>query len=99
MDYIQFTWDENKNRINISKHGIDFKEARSCFYDLNARVIFDPEHSSDEERFILMGLSNKTRLLIVSHCYKQDDEVIRIISSRKANKSEERQYRSFYDER
>jgi len=99
MKDIHFEWDEDKNNINFHKHGIDFNEAQSCFYDPNARVIFDPDHSEKEERFILLGLSNKLKLILVCHCYRKNDEVIRIISARKANKSEYNQYGGFKDER
>ena len=70
-----------------------FEEAKSFFYDPNARLIFDPDHSSNEERFIILGLSFKLRLLVVCHCYKKDDDTIRIISARKANKKEENYYK------
>jgi len=89
---ITFAWDENKNKKNISKHGVDFNEAKTAFYDENALIIEDPDHSEDEERFILLGFSNKANLLVVVHCYRDDDQVIRIISARKATKGEERSY-------
>ena len=90
--YIQFIWDDTKEKANINKHKISFTEAKSAFYDPNARVIYDKDHSSNEERFILLGLSNKLRLLIVCHCYIEENEIIRIISARKATKPEEKQY-------
>jgi uncharacterized DUF497 family protein len=83
-----FDWDETKNRANINKHRISFYEASSAFYDVNARIIDDPDHSADEGRYILLGLSDKFRLLIVCHCYRQDEKIIRIISARKAVKKE-----------
>lgn len=89
---LHFEWDKNKNQSNIKKHGISFEEAKSVFYDENARLIPDPEHSSIEERFILLGFSNKLRMLVVVHAYKEPDEIIRIISSRKATKSESKYY-------
>ena len=92
MDKIQFHWDPNKNRANVKKHKISFEEAKSVFFDENARVIPDPEHSIDEERFIILGLSMKLNLLIVVHTYKENDELIRIISARKATKSEIKYY-------
>src|SRR5262245_3933442 len=92
MDLV-FEWDERKNRANRNKHGISFEEARSAFLDENARVLPDPEHSQEEERFVLMGLSTALRVLVVCHCYRQKDEVIRIISARKADREEQRQYR------
>ena len=89
---IHFEWDENKNNSNVIKHGVDFIESESAFYDNNALVIPDPDHSEDEERFILIGLSLKGNLLVVVHCYRNNDETIRIISSRKATKREEIDY-------
>ena len=92
MDTIRFEWDENKNRINQRKHKISFEEAKTVFYDDEALVIDDPEHSQEEERFIILGLSQKTNLLVVCHCYRESDAVIRLISARKATKSETKQY-------
>ncbi len=89
---ITFEWDENKNNINKKKHKISFEEAKSVFYDSNALLISDPEHSYDEERFILLGLSKNLNLLIVCHCYRCSESVIRIISARKATKNETKQY-------
>lgn len=93
MDMIRFEWDENKNEINKKKHKISFEEAQTVFYDENALVIDDPEHSQEEERFIILGLSKKANLLVVCHCYRASDTVIRIISARKATKTETKQYR------
>ena len=87
MDAIQFEWDENKNQINQHKHGISFQEAKTVFYDEEALVIDDPEHSETEDRFIILGLSNKANLLVVCHCYRASDTVIRLISARKATKT------------
>lgn len=92
MDIIRFEWDENKNEINKKKHKISFEEAKTVFYDEEALVIDDPEHSQEEERFIILGLSKKANLLVVCHCYRASDTVIRIISARKATKSETKQY-------
>lgn len=92
MDTINFEWDENKNEINKAKHGIAFEEAQTSFYDECALMIDDPEHSEQEDRFILMGLSEKANLLVVCHCFRESDTVIRIISARKATKTETRQY-------
>lgn len=89
---LQFEWDENKNAINRKKHHVSFEEAETVFYDSNAVMIPDPEHSEDEERFILLGFSAMARLLLVCHCYRGKDEIIRIISARKANPFETRQY-------
>ena len=88
MKTIRFEWDENKNSINKQKHRISFEEAQTVFFDENALVIDDPEHSEDEERFIILGISNTANLLVVCHCYRQSDTVIRIISARKATKNE-----------
>ena len=92
MDAINFEWNASKASLNKNKHGINFEEAKSAFFDENALVIHDPEHSDDEERFILLGLSSTTRLLVVCHCYRSQDSVIRIISARKASKKESSQY-------
>lgn len=89
---IRFEWDENKNAINKSKHKISFEEAQTVFYDEEALVIDDPEHSETEERFIILGLSSKANLLVVCHCLRASDTVIRIISARKATKNEAKQY-------
>ena len=93
MAEIRFAWDAAKEASNRRKHGISFDEAKSAFLDSNARLIDDPDHSSNEDRFILLGLSAKLRLLVVCHTYRQEDEVIRIISARKANKREQSAYR------
>ena len=89
---LQFEWDENKNAINRKKHQISFEEAETVFYDSNAVMIPDPEHSEFEERFILLGFSAMARLLLVCHCYRGEDEIIRIISARKATPRERRIY-------
>jgi uncharacterized DUF497 family protein len=94
MNQIQFIWDKNKNILNQKKHNISFEEAKTVFYDENARLIHDPEHSETEDRFILLGLSSHLRLLIVVHVYKEQDEIIRIISARKATKNESKYYTS-----
>lgn len=95
MKTISFVWDEKKERENLKKHQISFEEAQTVFSDPNARMIFDLEHSTDEERFILLGISSGLRLLVVCHCYYEDDMVIRIISARRATKNEQKQYGSF----
>ena len=87
-----FDWDENKNQINQKKHGITFEEASSVFYDDEALLRDDPDHSGDEERFIILGFSNKANLLVVCHCYRESDTIIRIISARKATVAENKQY-------
>jgi hypothetical protein len=88
-----FDWDYNKNVININKHGISFKEATTVFSDENAIEIDDDEHSGHEDRFLIIGRSGKLRLLVVCHCYRENDAVIRIISARKAISEEIELYR------
>ncbi len=95
MNNIIFEWNNRKATENRKKHGVSFKEATSVFVDENARLILDPEHSDHEDRFVLLGLSIQLRILVVVHCYQEDDEVIRIISARKADRSERRQYSEF----
>ena len=92
MKDIEFFWDERKNESNIKKHGISFAEASTVFYDSAAIVFDDPEHSDEEERFLIIGFSQKERLCIVSHCYRGEDESIRIISARKATTKEQQTY-------
>ena len=92
MDALRFAWDPEKNEINKRKHRISFEEALTVFYDDEAMVIDDPEHSMEEERFIILGLSKKANLLVVCHCLRASDTVIRIISARKATKNETQQY-------
>jgi uncharacterized DUF497 family protein len=92
MDYLSFAWDENKNRKNIVSHKISFEEAKTVFYDPNARVMYDPDHSEDEERFLILGFSNALNMLVVCHSYRENDSVIRIISARKATAAEKKQY-------
>ena len=89
---LRFEWDERKATVNAKKHGISFEEARSVFFDERARLIEDPDHSEAEERFILLGLSNSLRLLLVCHCYRREGNVIRIISARKATLRESKSY-------
>ena len=95
MKTISFIWDKNKADENHRKHKIRFEEAQTVFTDPNARMIFDSKHSGEEERFILLGISSALRLLVVCHCYRENDMVIRIVSARKATKQERRQYGSF----
>ncbi len=97
MTPLKFSWDENKALINQQKHGISFEEAKTVFYDDYARLIADPDHSQQEERFLLLGLSEQFRLLLVCHCYRDSGGQLRIISARKANKSEQQQYKGFRD--
>ena len=95
MDGLKFEWDRRKDASNRKKHGVTFSEAKTAFFDENARLIADPDHSEDEDRFILLGLSSQLRLLVVCHCYREDQGAIRIISARKANRSERREYEDF----
>lgn len=89
---VYFDWDENKNRINQEKHGITFEEASTVFFDDRAILFDDPVHSIDEDRFLLLGMSETARLCIVCHCYRESDTVIRIISARQATRKEEERY-------
>lgn len=89
---IKFEWDDSKNKTNIKKHGISFEEASSVFYDEDALIISDESHSQKEERFIMIGFSYKFNILVVCHCYRQNESIIRIISSRKATKNERKEY-------
>ncbi len=94
MSEIRFEWDARKNRENKRKHKISFEEAQTVFLDENAVRYYDPDHSDDEDRFLLLGMSFALRVLVICHCYREDDSVIRIISARKANKREQSAYRS-----
>ncbi len=87
-----FEWDENKNIANQKKHGIGFEEASTAFLDQRAIQFDDPEHSDDETRFLLLGMSSEVNVCLVCHCYRESDSVIRIISARKATKKEEQRY-------
>ena len=89
---LKFEWDENKNQTNIKKHGISFEEASSVFYDEDALILNDEAHSQKEDRFVLIGFSYKYNLLVVCHCYRQNEKVVRIISARKATKYEGKEY-------
>ena len=92
MAELVFTWDEAKARSNAVKHGVSFGEAQSAFADERARIIDDPDHSDDEDRFILLGMSGKPRLLIVVYAYRDREAKIRIISARKARPRERALY-------
>ena len=89
---ISFEWDDNKNQINKMKHGVSFQEASTVFYDEEALLRSDPDHSDEEDRFVLLGLSSELKMLVVVHCYREDDSVIRIISARKASSIEVKTY-------
>ena len=90
---IHFEWDEKKNSANFKKHDVWFEEGKTIFHDPYARLIHDPDHSDEEDRFVLVGMSEKLRLLTVCHIYKKGDEIIRIFSARKAVRSEIKEYR------
>lgn len=90
---IVFQWDDKKARSNFKKHGIRFEEAKSAFYDEYARIIDDPDHSDGEDRYVLLGVSLQSNVLVVCHCYREPDETIRIISARKATRKEANTYR------
>ena len=92
MSTLRFEWDQRKAMVNAKKHRVSFEEARSVFFDERARLIDDPEHSADEERYILLGLSSSLRLLLVCHCYRTAGNVIRIVSARKATARESKSY-------
>jgi hypothetical protein len=95
MQEMAFSWDDRKSRENLRKHGVSFQEASTAFADENARLKHDPDHSQEEDRFILLGFSAKLRLLVVSHAYRQEGKQIRIVSARKATANERRQYGNF----
>lgn len=88
MKKLIFEWDKKKEKANIKKHGVSFEEARTAFYDEFAMQYFDPDHSEEEDRFILLGTSHKLNTLIVCHCFREKETVIRIYSARKADKDE-----------
>lgn len=95
MSELVFDWDNQKARVNARKHGVSFEEAQTVFYDENARLRYDPDHSIDEDQYILLGISSALRLLVVSHVYREKKEVIRLISARQATKQEGQQYCKF----
>jgi uncharacterized DUF497 family protein len=92
MSNLRFEWDEKKNTANKRKHRVSFEEAQTVFLDENAIRYFDPAHSADEDRFLMLGMSFLLRVLVVCHCYRVSDSVIRIISARKADKEEQSDY-------
>jgi len=92
MKELRIEWDEKKGKANLRKHGVSFEEARTVFYDENAIQFYDPDHSEDEDRFILLGLSFNPQVLVVCHCFRENETVVRIISARKADNDEEREY-------
>ena len=90
---LRFEWDPKKAASNEKKHGVSFEEARTVFFDENAKLIDDPDHSEDEERFVLLGISSTLRVMVVCHCFREQGNLIRIISARKASTHESKQYR------
>jgi len=92
MKQLEFEWDKKKDKTNAKKHGVSFDEARTVFYDEQAIQFYDPEHSDEEDRFILLGTSFKLKTLVVCHCFREDETKIRIISARKADSEEEQVY-------
>ena len=89
---MRIIWDEKKNQENIRKHKVSFEEAQTVFYDPNGKLIDDPDHSDEEDRYIILGLSKVLHLLVVCHCYRENDETVRIISARKATTKETKYY-------
>ena len=92
MGELRFEWDERKNRENQRKHGVSFEEARSVFFDQKAVEFYDDVHDEREERFLLLGVSAKLRILMICHCLRESGDLIRIISARKATKNEQHEY-------
>jgi hypothetical protein len=92
MNSINFSWDDRKNRANQNKHKVSFEEAQTVFFDEHAIEYFDPDHSESEDRFLMLGLSQKIRILVVSYTLRKDGTEIRIISARKATKKEQKAY-------
>lgn len=92
MAVLLFDWDARKNSANEKKHGVSFAEAQTAFSDEHGLLLDDPDHSDDEDRFVLLGMSSSARVLIVCHCYRTDGGVIRIISARKADRHEQADY-------
>jgi uncharacterized DUF497 family protein len=89
---LEFSWDPAKAKTNKIKHGVSFEEAQTVFYDDQARLTHDPDHSDQEDRFLLLGMSAVLRLLVMCHSYREHDAIIRIISARKATRNERKQY-------
>ena len=92
MDLFRFVWDERKAKLNFQNHRVSYEEASTVFFDEHAIEYFDPDHSQDEDRYLLLGLSRKLRILVVSYCYRENSTLIRIISARKAKKQESKSY-------
>jgi uncharacterized DUF497 family protein len=92
MKRLAFEWDDGKNTLNKRKHRVSFEEALTVLADDHALLLPDPDHSTEEDRFILIGFSASLRMLVVCHCYRRSEEIIRIISARKATKLERADY-------
>lgn len=92
---MKFEWDEVKARKNLSKHGVSFYEAKKVFWDEYARIIADPDNSNREERFLILGNSIVKGVLVVCHCYRTENDIVRIISARKATNKERKQYERY----
>ena len=92
MKDLQFVWDPRKAKDNVRKHGVSFEEAQTVFLDDHALLIDDPDHSDEEDRFLLLGVSSRLRVVVVCHCYRESDQLIRLISARKGDRDERRQY-------
>lgn len=92
MERLRFAWDPAKSRSNERKHGVSFEEAQTAFHDDGAMIYFDPDHSGEEDRFLLLGMSARERVLVVCHCYRESDTLVRIISARRADKGEREAY-------
>ena len=92
MERLRFEWDERKSGANLRKHGISFEEAQTVFFDEKGIEFYDPDHSKEEDRFILLGLSSRLRILVVCYCFRARESVIRIISARKATRKEQEVY-------
>jgi uncharacterized DUF497 family protein len=89
---LTFEWDANKEKTNIKKHGVSFVDAKTAFHDEYAMQFYDPDHSDDEDRFILLGTNHQLKTLVICHCFRQTETVIRIISARHADASEQAAY-------
>ncbi len=92
MKPLRFSWDNRKNKTNKKKHSVSFEEAQSILFDENAMEFFDPDHSKTENRFLLLGLSYRLRILLVCYCLRESENMIRIIYARKATKKEQKEY-------
>ena len=92
LSYLKFEWDENKNILNIKNHNVSFEEAMTVFKDSRAVLLYDESSSESEDRFNIIGMSQMSKFLIVCHCYRESDTIIRIISARKPTKTESKLY-------